>query len=107
MGGVYKEPGFCGRGESFFGLRQYRLFGYYKERNMAVADAKTADLAKDTVDANTKCPMTTDYGIKISNPDNWLRVGSEKQTGPSLLEDQIAREKVGLRSMQADGCIVE
>lgn len=71
---------------------------------MTTADAKTADLAKETVDANTKCPMQTDYGIKISNPDNWLRVGNENRTGPSLLEDQVAREKVCSRSLHVYEC---
>lgn len=61
---------------------------------MTSADPKLADLQKDTVDLDNKKHMTTDYGIKISNPDNWLRVVDEKHTGPSLLEDQIAREKV-------------
>ena len=61
---------------------------------MTSADTKLADLQKDTVDVSNGQHMTTDYGIKISNPDNWLRVGDDKHTGPSLLEDQIAREKV-------------
>ena len=61
---------------------------------MTSADTKLADLQKDTVDVNTGQHMTTDYGIKISNLDNWLRVADDKHTGPSLLEDQIAREKV-------------
>lgn len=63
---------------------------------MTSADPKLADLQKDTVELDNKKHMTTDYGIKISNPDNWLRVVDDKYTGPSLLEDQIAREKVCL-----------
>ncbi|KAJ6084360.1 hypothetical protein N7486_011160 [Penicillium sp. IBT 16267x] len=55
---------------------------------------KIADMAKDTVDVHTKQNMTTDYGIKITDPDHWLRVVSDSNTGPSLLEDQIAREKI-------------
>jgi catalase len=62
--------------------------------NSKSADGKFADLQKDTVELNDKQHMTTDYGIKISDPDHWLRVADEKKTGPSLLEDQIAREKV-------------
>lgn len=57
-------------------------------------DTKLADLQKDTVQLNGTQPMVTDYGIKISNPDNWLRTVNDSTTGPSLLEDQIAREKV-------------
>lgn len=59
-----------------------------------VADGKFADMQADTVDVHAKQHMTTDYGIKISDPDHWLRVANEKRTGPSLLEDQIARERV-------------
>jgi catalase len=62
--------------------------------NSKTADGKSADLAKDTVDGHANQHMTTDYGIKISDPDHWLRVADEKRTGPGLLEDQIAREKV-------------
>ena len=38
--------------------------------------------------------ITTDYGVKQSNTDDWLKVVSEEQTGPMLLEDSHGREKV-------------
>lgn len=63
-------------------------------KNAKSADGKIADLQKDTYELNDKTHMTTDYGIKISDTDHWLRVANEKNTGPMLLEDQIAREKV-------------
>lgn len=63
-------------------------------KNTKSADGKIADLQKDTYELNDKAHMTTDYGIKISDPDRWLRVANEKNTGLTLLEDQIAREKV-------------
>jgi catalase len=66
--------------------------------NSKTADGKYADLQKDTVDIEDKQHMTTDHGVKISNPDQWLRVVDEKKTGSSLLEDQIAREKVRAHS---------
>jgi catalase len=62
--------------------------------NSISADGKIADMKKDTVEINGKQHMTTDYGIRISDPDHSLRVASDSSTGPSLLEDQIAREKV-------------
>jgi catalase len=62
--------------------------------NSETEDGKFADMQKDTVDVHAKQHMTTDYGIKISDPDHWLRVADDKSTGPSLLEDQIAREKI-------------
>lgn len=58
------------------------------------ANGKLTDMAKDTVDVHADQHMTTDHGIKISDPDHWLRVANKKRTGPGLLEDQIAREKV-------------
>ena len=64
--------------------------------NSKAADGKHADLQKDTVGVLDKQHMTTDHGVKISNPDQWLRVVDEKKIGPSLLEDQIAREKVNI-----------
>jgi len=67
--------------------------------NSTTADGKFADMAKDTVDVHAKQHMTTDYGIKITDPDHWLRVASDSNTGPSLLEDQIAREKVCIRQI--------
>lgn len=57
-------------------------------------EKKVVDLARDTADVHAKTPFTTDHGMKVSNTDNWLRAVDENQTGPSLLEDQIAREKV-------------
>lgn len=59
-----------------------------------MTDPKQADLAQNTVEINPSQPMATDSGVKISDPDNWLRTVDGSHTGPSLLEDQIAREKV-------------
>jgi catalase len=56
--------------------------------------SKQAHLDRDTVEMSEKCPMNTDFGVKISDPDHWLRVVDSKHTGPPLLEDSIAREKV-------------
>ncbi|KAJ5338697.1 hypothetical protein N7452_005425 [Penicillium brevicompactum] len=60
----------------------------------STTNGKIADMAKETVDVHANQHMTTDYGIKISDPDHTLRVVDDKHTGPSLLEDQIAREKI-------------
>lgn len=38
--------------------------------------------------------ITTDYGVKQTNTDDWLKVASEDKTGPMLLEDHAAREKI-------------
>ncbi|RAH57767.1 catalase A [Aspergillus piperis CBS 112811] len=55
---------------------------------------KTVDLERDLVDVTTEQRQTTDHGVPISNTDNWLRSVDDHRTGPSLLEDQIAREKI-------------
>jgi catalase len=63
-------------------------------KSVASADKKAADLSRDTVDVHTKTKFTTDYGVPVSDTDHWLKVVNEKTSGPSLLEDQVAREKV-------------
>lgn len=59
-------------------------------------NAKLADLAKDTFhfseDKNAR--ITTDFGTKISNTDDWLTASNDEHVGPSLLEDLHGREKV-------------
>ncbi|KAL1970256.1 hypothetical protein VTN77DRAFT_5416 [Rasamsonia byssochlamydoides] len=57
-------------------------------------DKKLVDLERDTVDVQTQSKFTTDHGVPVSNTDNWLRVLDNQHTGPSMLEDQIAREKI-------------
>ncbi|KAJ5581367.1 hypothetical protein N7450_007668 [Penicillium hetheringtonii] len=63
-------------------------------QSVSSKDKKIVDLSRDTVDVHTNEPQTTDHGVRIENPDNWLKVASGCETGPSLLEDQIAREKI-------------
>ncbi|KAI9817201.1 MAG: hypothetical protein M1827_001313 [Pycnora praestabilis] len=58
-------------------------------------NAKQADLDKDRYNVHDpKCKLTTDWGIKVSNTDDWLTVSSEDRVGPQLLEDGIGREKI-------------
>lgn len=63
-------------------------------KSISSTNKKIVDLSSDTVDVHTKIPQTTDHGVRINNTDQWLRVADEHKIGPSLLEDQIAREKV-------------
>jgi catalase len=63
-------------------------------RNTVSGDRKAADLSRETAEVNPNTKLTTDYGAPISNTDNWLRLVDAQRTGPSLLEDPIAREKV-------------
>lgn len=56
---------------------------------------KLATIAKDTKnyhDPNNV--ITTDYGVKQWNTDDWLKVATDDKTGPMLLEDHAGREKI-------------
>lgn len=72
--------------------------GMHKIVNMdraASSNPKLADLAKDTTHYDSsKNKMTTDWGNKVSNTDHWQTASTEDHIGPSLLEDNHAREKV-------------
>jgi catalase len=59
---------------------------------------KIADMARDTKEPSDKDRLTSDFGVRQSNTDDWLRVANGDHTGPSLLEDQFAREKVYLHN---------
>lgn len=63
-------------------------------QNTASKNKKMVDLESSTANVHTKQPITTDHGTKVENTDNWLKTMDGKRTGPSLLEDQLAREKV-------------
>jgi len=46
------------------------------------ADAKAKDLQKDIKDVHDPSNrITTDYGVKVSNTDDWLKVATEDKTG--------------------------
>jgi len=62
---------------------------------MGSGDAKAAQLAESTVTPDSKSRITSDYGVRQSNTDDWLRITSDDHIGPMLLEDAFAREKVG------------
>lgn len=66
------------------------------EKNQKIADLSTA--TKDVHDKSWR--ITSDYGVKQNNTDHWLTVASEDKTGPMLLEDPFAREKVCQRHGQ-------
>ncbi|KAI0932534.1 catalase A [Taiwanofungus camphoratus] len=62
----------------------------------ATQSAKIADLEKDSIDpaSNPTRGLTTDHGVFVTDTDNWLKAQDGIHTGPSLLEDQIGREKI-------------
>ncbi|KAL8297339.1 hypothetical protein RB600_002369 [Gaeumannomyces tritici] len=55
---------------------------------------KIADLGRNTVTPSAQGRMTSDAGTRMPSADDWLRVVSDQHTGPSLLEDQLARERI-------------
>ena len=55
---------------------------------------KILDLQRDTREDNGKARMTTDFGVRQGNAEDWLKVVSEDKTGPMLLEDVFGRERV-------------
>ncbi|KAF9484933.1 catalase [Pholiota conissans] len=58
-------------------------------------NAKIKDLQKNNVGAPTQSSgMTTAFGVKVSDTDNWLRASNGEHVGAALLEDHIAREKI-------------
>jgi catalase len=56
---------------------------------------KIADLSANTKDVHDpNYRITSDFGVKQTNTDDWLAVVSDDQQGPQLLEDSFGREKV-------------
>ncbi|PPJ61255.1 hypothetical protein CBER1_06732 [Cercospora berteroae] len=59
------------------------------------SNAKVADLEKNTKNVfDEQNRITTDYGVRQHTTDDWLKVHSEDKTGPMLMEDHAAREKI-------------
>ncbi|RDW72690.1 catalase catA [Aspergillus mulundensis] len=63
-------------------------------QDTATKNKKAVDIAQDTVDVHSGQEQRTDFGVAISDPEHWLRVTNETHSGPSLLEDHIARERI-------------
>lgn len=57
---------------------------------------KLMDLSHNTKDMTPKDRLTTDYGVKQTTADDWLKAASPDKAGPLLLEDPFARERVGV-----------
>jgi len=66
-----------------------------KFNDVTTTNEKILDMWSNTYDTTKSSNrMTTDIGVKVQDTDHWLRVVSKDTNGPSLLEDQIAREKI-------------
>lgn len=60
---------------------------------------KIKDLEQNFVNQTSNDLMTSEFGVRQSNTDNWLSASTSDRKGPLLLEDNWAREKVSF-SMQ-------
>ncbi|CAJ2505891.1 Uu.00g000210.m01.CDS01 [Anthostomella pinea] len=68
-----------------------------KIKDMATGGEKGRKLAQlDQVSQNVTPDdrITTDWGVKQANTDDWLSISTGDKIGPSLLEDSAAREKI-------------
>ncbi|KAF4462575.1 catalase-1 [Fusarium albosuccineum] len=70
------------------------ITGTIKHAIMGSKGDKIDQLKTTMVQPDEKSRITSDFGTKQNNTDNWLRVNSEDQTGPMLLEDPFGREKI-------------
>jgi catalase len=57
-------------------------------------DDKTSQLSEQTVVPDKSSRITSDFGVRQNNTDDWLKIVSPDQQGPMLLEDSFAREKI-------------
>lgn len=71
-----------------------QVTGAIKHAVMGHKNDKIDQLKAHMVEPTENSRITSDYGVKQNNTDQWLRVATEDQTGPSLLEDTFGREKV-------------
>ncbi len=70
------------------------MLGKAQEAIMGAHDDKASDLERNVRDDTQKAPLTSDFGVRQSNNDDWLKVVSDDKIGPALLEDPFGREKV-------------
>lgn len=76
-------------------LYEAKAAATHKVNDIATTNEKTLDMYPNTVNAHqTSKTMATDYGAKINDGDHWLKVVGAEGHGPSLLEDQVGRERV-------------
>ncbi|EEY16636.1 catalase-1 [Verticillium alfalfae VaMs.102] len=60
----------------------------------STSNPKIAQLEEHSRTPDQDSRLTTDYGVKQNNTDDWLRIVSDDHTGPGLLEDNASREKI-------------
>ncbi|KFY31092.1 hypothetical protein V493_01404 [Pseudogymnoascus sp. VKM F-4281 (FW-2241)] len=63
-------------------------------KDALAGNKKVADMKKDIVEQTDKMKLTSDFGVKEPDTDNWLSASTNGRQGPLLLEDNFAREKI-------------
>lgn len=61
---------------------------------MKAEQIKAQQIEANAAEPSQQSRITSDFGTKQSNTDDWLRVANGDKTGPMLLEDAFGREKV-------------
>jgi len=78
-------------------LNEAKIAATHRVNEIATMNEKIVEMwpNKDSVEKSGN-RLTTDSGTKVYDADHWLKVvdPSTGHNGPSLLEDQIAREKI-------------
>ncbi|KAH6693443.1 catalase-like domain-containing protein [Plectosphaerella plurivora] len=65
-----------------------------KQAVMGTKADKISQLSSVTKNVDGDSRITSDFGVKQNNTDDWLRVTNDGQIGPGLLEDPFGREKI-------------
>lgn len=63
-------------------------------KDALAGNKKVANIRGDVVEQTDKMKLTSDFGVKEPDTDNWLSASTNGRQGPLLLEDNFAREKV-------------
>nr|GAT50676.1 predicted protein [Mycena chlorophos] len=70
------------------------MSGIAQKITVSSSGDKFATMARDTKEVSDKDRLTTDYGVRQGNNDDWLKAVSDLHTGPMLMEDAYGREKI-------------
>ncbi len=65
-----------------------------KKMTSAEKGAKISQLDEISQGVTKDDRITSDFGVRQGNTDDWYRVTTNDTTGPMLLEDSFSREKV-------------
>jgi len=70
------------------------ITGSIKHSIMGHGGDKNSQLSAEMKEPTSDTRITSDWGVKQNDTDNWLTVNREDKLGPLLLEDNFGREKI-------------